>query len=565
MSALSYLLRKQLKNSLLNFIKQPSKLIIGVVFIGLLAVSFIPSDTATATEAFRNVGELYAEILALFAVFFVLMAYKGFGSGASMYTMADVNLLFETPVKSTRILAYGVLRQVGIALLMCLFILYQYATLHNIYGVSFAFVIVILFCFAAVIVCGQMTAMLIYSQTSADDAKRKKWQAGFYAVFLIFAAMMVYRIFSLKSGNVLNDAVSVFNADWVSAFPVIGWMRAVTVGIHTGALLPLVLGLGATAAFAAAVLWFIAKTDTDYYEDVLAATEVSHNVITARKEGKLNEVVPKHIKVGKTGIGAGSGASAIFHKQKLERRRGRFFIVDANALIFIVITIAVALFTSMSISVSETSDSSAQAQDTVQSESQVSADEAESEPSAWDDVDTAVITALSMSVYMQMFSAVMGRFAKELALPYIYMIPEPPFKKLVQCLRENLLSLVVEGLLLWIPMMFFVKMDVPTVLFCIAARVSYGYLFVASNIFLERFLGGLPKFFSTMFYFILATLMAVPGIVVGIIAGNALNSLLGFPVLLAVILVAVLVNLAVTALSVFASRNMLIYAELNNA
>lgn len=95
-------------------------------------------------------------------------------------------------------------------------------------------------------------------------------------------------------------------------FPVAGWLKAAAGGAIGGEPLPLVLGLGGTAAYIAALVLLITRTHPDFYEDVLKATEISFSAVTASKEGKMAEPVPANVKVGKTGIGAGRGARRVF-------------------------------------------------------------------------------------------------------------------------------------------------------------------------------------------------------------------------------------------------------------
>lgn len=555
MRSLVFLLRKQFKNTILSLFKQPSRLIIVLVFIALLAMTIAPSLGAVPDgETFRDISELYAAIFVVFTGFFLLMANNGFGSGSSMYSMADVNILFETPIRSKIILFYGLLRQIGTAALVCFFVLYQYSTLYMLYGVSYGFVLLMLLCFAVVIMCGQLTAMLIYSKTSYDDDKKRKWRIGFYGLFILLIGAVAAKIFMPSDIPMLENAVGVLNSTAVSFFPIAGWMRVAFQGMAEGQLIPIVLGLGGSIAFIGAIIAIMAKSKTDYYEDVLAATEVAHSAITAKKEGGLQEVVPKNIKVGKTGIGAGSGATAVYYKQKVENRRARVFIVDMMTLIFIVITIAVSLLVNMS------NEDGANVEQPGVSVSQTETAGEPDEGGA--DINTVVIVALAMSIYMQMFSSVMGRFAKELVLPYIYMIPEPPFLKLVNCIRESIPSLLAEGLLLWIPLMFLAKIDPLTVGFLIVSRISFGFIFIAANVFVERFVNGLPKMLTTCLYFLLSIIMIVPGIIAGVFAGTMMSAFL--PVIITAIVAIIIINLVLTGLVLFASRNMLTYAELNN-
>ncbi len=566
MNALAYSLRKQCKNLLLNLKNHPSQAVLAIVLVALMLFSLLGPQSAPVPEmGYRDPAELGAGVFLLYMIFFILMANNGFGSGASMYSMADVNLLFETPIRPTTILAYGLIRQMGTSLLACIFIIFQYSWLHNLYGVSIGFVVVVLLCFAAVIMCGQMTAMLIYSKTSADDRAKRIWRAVFYAVFLLFFAVCAYFILQRREEGFFNASVGVFNAAAAAFFPAAGWMKAAALGVMGGEWLPVLLGIGGTVGFMAAAVLLIARSNTDYYEDVLAATEVAHSAIVARKQGGMNEPVPKNVKVGKIGIGKGQGASAVYYKQLVERRRSGLFLIDRMSLIFIAITIVISVIIGMDMEheAVDGAEVSSPAVVSVAGEAVALPEAAEAGDGLDLDVDPAVIAALAMSVYMQMFSSVMGRFAKELRLPYLYMIPESPFKKLLHCIRESASTLIAEGVLLWVPLYFLLKMDLPTAVCCVISRVFFGYLFIVVNIFIERFMSSMPKVFSTIFYFLFAVLLLIPGAVGGIAAGAALSAVAGLPLMPTVLIAVSLVNAAVSLLFLYISRNMLVYADLN--
>lgn len=47
-----------------------------------------------------------------------------------------------------------------------------------------------------------------------------------------------------------------------------------------------------------------------------------------------------------------------------------------------------------------------------------------------------IIPVFALAVYLQLFTAGQSRINRELYKPFVYLVPEPPFAKLLQCLRE---------------------------------------------------------------------------------------------------------------------------------
>ena len=119
MAALFYILKTRLKNQLKDFFKSPSKVILLILILLVLVISLLFGDTSRGSEInkLRDIRELYAALTVLYAVMFFLMCYGGLQNGASMFSMADINLVFSSPVSPKKILIYGLIHQMGTSLL----------------------------------------------------------------------------------------------------------------------------------------------------------------------------------------------------------------------------------------------------------------------------------------------------------------------------------------------------------------------------------------------------------------------------------------------------------------
>ena len=166
-----------------------------------------------------------------------------------------------------------------------------------------------------------------------------------------------------------------------------------------------------TAAFLAAVVVLIARYDHDYYEDVLRTAEISHSAITAQKEGRVADSAPANVKVGKVGLGGGWGASAVYYKHRVEDRRARRFVLSPTSLVFAAIVIGFAFFMR----------------------------------------ENGALPVFLMAVYMQMFAEALSRFGRELTKPYIYLIPESSFAKLLAALRQSVVGGSAESVVVFVP------------------------------------------------------------------------------------------------------------------
>ena len=517
MSSLCFLLSCKAKNRLKEMIRRPSELIVLIVFVGLIGVTIFSGNHSLPSSGTRSSEEFFAIVLALYALEFVLIAKNGFLNGASMFSMADVNLLFPSPKKPQLLLTFGLFSQLGRSLMLGVFILYQYSWVHDTYGVGLGTIVAVLVGYSAVAFLSQMLAMLIYSLTSASDKACKTAKAVFYLVIAAFLGYLAYSSFS-AGGDVLTSVCKNANSLAMRFFPVAGFVQYGVFSAVSGNKAGLLVSVLCFVLCVALFYLLVSRLKSDYYEDVLKATEVSFSAITASKEGKAAETAPRNVKIGKIGFSKGFGASALAEKHKIENRRSKVLILNLLNLIFAAATIGFAFIVK---------------------------DE---------------LSAFIMNVYFSIFTVGSGRWAKELLFPYAYLIPEPPFKKLVNMLREQFWTSLAEAVITFLPFYFIFKTQLLVVFGLILAKLSFNFLFVGVNLVLQRFFGnGGNKALLVFLYFLLAMLFSVPGVA----AGVAMSTLV--PVFDGILFFAMaLVNVLVGLITVYCCRNILTTAEFNN-
>ena len=520
MSALVYLVSRKLKNRVKEILHRPTELIVLLVVLAFAVFVIWTGNMSRESEALRDFGELEAILLGVYTVVFVLIAKNGFVNGAAMFSMPDVNLLFDAPFQPKTMLSYGLFSQMGHALSLGIVLVYQYSWLRSAYDVTLLKLLVIVIGYAMTVFLAQMVAMLIYSLTSGSDKKCRIAKGIFYGLLLIFVAFFAKDVLTTE-GEMLPRVVAAANKPLMHFLPVAGFLRFGVAGALSQHWSAAFIALGCFVVCVAVYYVLVSLLRIDFYEDVLKAAEVSFSAITARKEGKAQELAPRNVKVGKTGITHGEGAAVIGVKHSIENRRSRFLLFDLMSLIFAAATIIFAL------------------------------------------IIKDAVGAFAFSVYMMVMSVGSGRWAKELTLPYVYLIPEPPFKKLLYTIKEQLPALAAQSVLNFVLLPFLIDCDWLTCIAMMTARFSFGLLFIGVNLLLSRLLGGNGnnKAIIVMVYFLFCLLASIPAIA----AGVAVHFIyLGFASIAYSFFAVFAVNILLALLLLFLCRNILETSQNNN-
>lgn len=518
--ALVYLLSTRLKNTLKSMVRSPAKLIYLIILLALIVLTIFSGNSAVRgpDHTYRDIREFNAIVIALYTSMFIITAVGGFSNGGNLFSMSDVNLVFPAPVSRQKVLFYGLFRQMGMSLMVGIFILYQYSWTHMTYGISYGTLLFVLLGYALAVFFGQITAMVIYSFTSGDERLKRLIKAIFYAVFAAFAAYLIWKVSSGPQGP-LQNLVAAADSAVIRLMPVGGWLGWAFAGTSTGAPGALA-GLGISLVYLAVLVCLIIFSKRDYYEDVLKTAEIAQSAITANKEGRVAEVIPANVKIGKTGLKGGFGADAFYYKHLLENRRSRKLLVSTTSLIWIAVSIGMAIFMK----------------------------------------NFGIASIFISTTYMQIISVALGRISRELTKPYIYLVPESSLAKLIQNLRETVSSTLAEAVLVFVPVAFIMALSPLDMILCIAARMSFALLFTSGVILIGRIWSGASKTFAILLYFVVMLLISIPGIAAAILMVSfQLIISENFTILCSLIVV----NVPISLLVLYLCRNMLQYAELN--
>ncbi len=496
MSAILFMLRKSLKNALLDLVHHPLKLIVYLLVIGLLLFSGISSlfigDIDTPLLDIRLLHGIYLGVLLLISLPTLLLGMK---SGANFFSMSDVNLLFVAPISPKKILLYGLMKQMGATLLVCFFLLAYGGMAVDRFGISIPMALLLLLGLAASLFCAQLLTMLIYSFVNGN---RTRIRAVKYALYALILAVIAYLGVTLyRAGLSLESVAAAISSPVLEFIPLVGWIKGLLFAVMVGEPLRALLFGGLLAAGIGLLLFLFIRVDADYYEDVLQNAETTYAVKEAAKSGDISAAMNMpnmKMRVKDTGLNGGWGPSAFFFKHLREiRRRSRLIFLSGSSLMLLAICVV------MSVIFSRISD------------------DGERMPA-----NIAMMVVAMMGVYFQFFLSATGEWSRELTRPYLFLVPASPFLKLLLASLSSLLKPFVEGLLVYVVCAVIVGAGPLVTVFCLLLYVTFGWVFTASSLLSERLLGRMSNRSLIMVaYMLLLLVLIAPGIILGVVLGVA--------------------------------------------
>ncbi|MEG1254939.1 putative ABC exporter domain-containing protein [Clostridium sp.] len=488
MRGILYLLSRTAKNRIIDLKKHPGKLVAYIIIIALMGFVFVSSamsdSSSMSSGNLRSMSELGAIILALFMFLFISQIMQGLSTGSTFFKMCDVNLLFVSPTSPNKILVYGLVRQMGMSLLMAVFILFQGAVLKNAYGVGIGGVLIIFLGYFVLTFVSSVVSIAIYSVTSGDEKKKTVVKGIIYLTIIPVIASILLNI---KNGQIgIEAVVNGINSPWLEWIPFAGWIKAITYGGLIGEISNLLVYSIAILLSVVLLIIIIIKNNNNYYEDVLQATESMHTRMQNAKEGRVVETKDtKKIKLKHSGINHGKGASVFFFKHMLENKRAGKFFFDSITIFQIIFVIIFTLVVGK---------------------------------------EAGIIFVFGMSTYMQLFTSFTGRWVRELKVNFIYLIPQNPLKKLLYSISEGILKCLFDGILIFVSAGIILKATPVEIIICIVARIGFGILFISGDVLSQRIFGEVTSKGLLLFLNILALIViAIPGVIAAIVIGVITN------------------------------------------
>lgn len=436
MGAIGYLYRKTMINRVKLALRKPMTYFYAALL--LFYVLILPfSLRVFASQLNGDSPEGMVAVLTVVAFWMIpgnLIAYAK--RRGLVYRNSDVHFLFPAPLSPKRVLLYAHLRTLVAQVLMNVF---AAACGGVVFGVSL-WRLAAYFFFSVVVenVLEGSIMLLLYGSERLGERQRAMVVKGAYGLCIVLAAMGVYWYF--QKGLNMQAASAFLHSDMVQMVPVVGWYIGV---LHLLFLGPTAVNLAAAAAYGlllVAVLlgaWRMKCTGA-FYEDAMKFAEDYEEVIKSRRQGDTQKRLGKKRKLGKAHVRwKGQGARALFYRQLLEYKKSKYFIFDTSTFMSLLAGIGIAyLYTR------------------------------ERGSGFFETFGPFVIPVVS-GYLIFVFTALNGKWAKELKSPYTYLIPDSAFRKLMNATAMQHVQSLVNACLITIPGAAVMGMAVGEILLCI--------------------------------------------------------------------------------------------------
>ncbi len=296
-------------------------------------------DEPPSPETVATAVELAAAVLTLSGLIWnVLSANR---SGGQIFQMADVNLLFPSPRKPQSVLLFRLLNQLGMLLLVSLYMLFQLPNLVGNVGISAAGALLLILDWFFLLAYTKLINVGLYTVCSTHEQWKGRIRPVTYtAVGALLAGFLLF----WRSGNHtwLDAAITFFNAPATRFIPIYGWIKGLSVTAVTGQWLTAGLYALLLAGGLVLLVWGIWHIRADFYEDAMersAELDEARRAAAASRTGTARtRKKARSDRLRRGTFRHGSGANVYFYKAMYNRFRfahGRVFTPTSEFYLFV--------------------------------------------------------------------------------------------------------------------------------------------------------------------------------------------------------------------------------------
>ncbi|MBQ7333264.1 MAG: putative ABC exporter domain-containing protein [Clostridia bacterium] len=254
-------------------------------------------------------------------------------NGSLIFTMPDVNLLFQAPMRPQSVLLFKLTTQILITALSFIYIVFQVPLLAVSLGLGAFCAVAIILAFIVLFVYGKLINVFIYTLASTKENLKKYIRPAAIVIALITVLPIALEY---ADGKEIWDAtLTHLSRSFTLYIPIFGWIKGMVVYAVEGKYLLSVLSFLISALGIAAAIFGIWRMKADFYEDAMAKSEETAAVTAAVNDGvNVKRNKDRAEKIKRDGLNFGSGANMFFCKAFYNRLRFSYLKVFTKTSIF---------------------------------------------------------------------------------------------------------------------------------------------------------------------------------------------------------------------------------------
>ena len=234
-------------------------------------------------------------------VVFVFQAISADKNGSKIFLPADVNLLFSSPMKPQSVLLFRLMTQLGTSILASVYLLFQLPNLVLNLGLSIWVALAMIATWCLTIVIGKLLQILLYIVCSTNVKLKSHLRNGIYVFLLAIAG--AYLLYWKTSGeHYLVAATGFFNSSVSRFVPLWGWLKGFCMFAMEGNIAGLLASFAAIVVGGGLLTYIIWHIKADFYEDAMAKSEETAELLAAAQSQKGGVAIVKHKKIGRAHV-----------------------------------------------------------------------------------------------------------------------------------------------------------------------------------------------------------------------------------------------------------------------
>ena len=265
--------------------------------------------------------ELIAGGLILFMM--VITSIGADKNGSRIFQPADVTLLFPSPLTPRSVLMFRVATQMGASVAASIYMIFQLPNLVINVGVSLPVALIMLFAWLLTVMTSSLLQVTLYLLASSSAWFKENMRRIIYGILIAVAAGFV--IYSRLGGlGTFDAAAGYFNAPATRFIPLWGWIKGIVMYAAEGNAPMAALCVMLVIAGDALLIWISGRIKADYYEDAMAKSEQTAELMEAARSertGLIKRKKDRSERLRRDGLNRGFGADVFFWKAMYNRFR----------------------------------------------------------------------------------------------------------------------------------------------------------------------------------------------------------------------------------------------------